>query len=64
MYVFFSIFILMMILDVKELMDTKKELFVYLGLSILTIILAVFYYSDIFRESFISIILKAFNIEY
>lgn len=62
MYIFFILFVLMIILDVKELLKNKKELWVYIFECIITFSIAVYYYSNTFRESFISNILNFFNI--
>lgn len=64
MWAFFSIFILIVILDIKDLMNLKmkKELIIYIFLIISTTALAIYYYSDTFRKSFIGISLELLNI--
>lgn len=63
MCIFFTIYILIVILDVKELLKYKKELWIYIVGSLITFSVAIFYYSNIFEESFISNVLKFLNLQ-
>jgi len=64
MLVFFSIFILVAIIDVKDLISLKmnKELIIYFIFMLVTILLAIYYYSDTFRDSFIHVVLEMLNV--
>ncbi|MCX8074730.1 MAG: hypothetical protein N2749_03985 [Clostridia bacterium] len=65
MLLFSAFFICFTVIDIITLIKRKdrKNLMVFIGLSLVAIAFAIFYYSDMHRDSLVEVIFKLFNIE-